>query len=349
MKTATTSLQLALTPEAGLLKPVPGCEEGVLALDVAEGCAAACVHCVGGHSGEKYGAPTQVTVVANAAARLEAELEGLAGQGRRPSRIRLGWASDPLLPIPELRTVTQAVMQVALDRGVAVELHTRNVVPEDVVQLMKAHRHMVHLVVGVMSVRDSAVRVYEPELPPPAGRLRAVRPLLAAGVPVTLRVEPLVPLVNDTQADLEAVFDLAVKNGVRRVELAYLALTPDTAKSLSRGMPRMHREMLRGLFAEQPWLPWAGGSRKLLPRMLREAGYDRALAAARRLGLIPTVCATAEPEIRLARHCVRPLGDTPSGRPSAASSAASSAPPAAKAVAAAAQLGLFGEALLKTR
>ena len=188
------------------MTPLKGCAEGVLGMDVAEGCGAACIHCVGGHTGERYGAPTDVNVVGDVARRLEAELEALAGVGRRPSRIRLGHRSDPLWASKAVREATLACLKVAFDRGVAVELHTRQVLPDDLVTFLKAHAHMVHVVMGVMTVRDSASRVYEAELPPPAGRLRSLRPLLAAGVPVTVRVEPLVPLVNDTEADLEALF-----------------------------------------------------------------------------------------------------------------------------------------------
>jgi hypothetical protein len=159
-------------------------------------------------------------------------------------------------------------------------------------------------------------------------------------VPVTVRVEPLVPLVNDTEADLEGLFQLIAKNGVRRVELAYLSLTPESAKSLSRGLPRMHREMLKGLFAQEPWVQGPHGQRKLLPMVLRDAGYERGMTAARRVGLIPTVCASAEPDLRLARHCVRPLGDAPAARAVSQVPVPASQPPAVR------QLGLFGEGLV---
>ncbi|MBI5498369.1 MAG: hypothetical protein HY904_25430 [Deltaproteobacteria bacterium] len=316
----------------GILQPISGCGEAQVGMDVAEGCAATCIHCTGGLAGDKYGQPTAPVVEREAGAKVSRELEALAGVGRRPARIRLGVVSDPFLPDPKVLAATCEVLAAAFDGGVPVEIHTRSMVPEAVLGLLKTHPHMVHVVMGVMGMRDSAARVYEPSLPPPLGRLKGLRPLMAAGIPVTVRVEPLIPLVNDTEADLEELFSAVAKVGVKRVELAYLQLTPDTAKSLSRGLPRMHREMLKGLFGQEPWRESPQGTRKLLPRMLRDAGYERALESARRVGLYASVCATVDPDVKGARVCHRALGDAP-----VVPAARKSTPP----VAATQQLGLF--------
>jgi DNA repair photolyase len=305
MDRVKTALALLPFPESPreLLRPHAGCQPNAMAMDVAEGCGAACVHCVGGHAGERYGDATRVEVYPRAAQRLGEELDHLAAQGRRPSVVRLGLQSDPLMAPAVAETL--AALQALFDRGIRVELHTRSMVPEPVVALLRRHPQSVVVVAGVMAARDSAARVYEPGLAPTQGRLRSLRPLVAAGVRVHVRVEPLIPLVNDTEADLDAIFAACVSNGLHRVELVYLQLTEGTAKALSRGLPRMHREMLKGLFGTESWTETAHGKRKFLPAMLREPGYDRAVTVARRHGVTATVCSCAEPSLRHTRSCQR--------------------------------------------
>ncbi|MEW5855440.1 MAG: hypothetical protein AB2A00_42095 [Myxococcota bacterium] len=325
-------------PALGVLRPLHGCMEKEWGMDVAEGCGASCIHCAGAYAGEQMGAAHQVRVSPGVARRLAEELERLAGTGRRPSRIRLGMASDPLWPSKDVLDATGACLKAAFERGVPVELHTRSLIPDSLLELMKSHPSMLRVVMGVMTVRETSALVYEPGLAPPMGRLRSLRPLVAAGVPVTVRVEPLVPLVNDTEADLEALLDAVARNGVNRVELAYLQLTPQTAKSLSRGLPRMHREMLKGLFATEAWAAGPFGQRKLLPRVLREAGYERAVEVARRFGIQATICACAEPDLK-ATVCKR--GGSIAPTVTATSERKSTPPP----VESTAQLGLFAQGL----
>ena len=274
-------------------------------MDVAEGCGARCVHCVGGHTGERYGDATRADVLPGVASRLAKELDHLAAQGRRPEVLRLGVASDPLSSAPGVVEAALACLHTAFERGVRVELHTRSIVQESVADVLRRAPHMAVVVAGVMAVRDSAARVYEPGLSPAAGRLRSLRVLAAAGVRVHVRVEPLIPLVNDTQADLEALFNTMVKNGLHRAELAYLTLTEKSAKSLSRGLPRMHREMLKGLFSTEAWQNGAHGRHKVLPRILRDAGYERAVTVARNLGVTATVCPCSDPQWHNVKSCQR--------------------------------------------
>jgi DNA repair photolyase len=312
-----------------LLRPVTaGPGERVMGMDVAEGCGGGCIHCDASLALEKYGEEGGLRVDVTASVRLRDELGRLAAQGERPSLMRLGQSSDPFWPDPAVLAQTRACIQVAFEEGVPVEVWTRSVVPDELAAYLSCHPHMARVVSGMMTLRESAARVYEPELASPQARLRSLRVLVHRGVPVTVRVEPLVPLVNDTEADLEALLQAAAKNGIKRVELGYLQMTPESVRSLSRRLPRMHREMLKGLFASESWVEGPLGPRKLLPKVLREAGYERALSVARRCGVMAAVRAELEPEYRVPRATKGPRSGDPVG----------------SAVIASRQLGLFAGA-----
>jgi DNA repair photolyase len=269
-----------------VLHPLRPGEPGGLGFDVADGCGGACIHCLGGYVSEAWsGEKNVVRARKDTPARLKAELEELLLSSRLPKEIRLGILSDPFWPDREVVEAARASLEVAWSLGVKVVVHTRQVLPDAVAEAMKRNADKVHVVLGVMTARESSALVYEPNLPASSARLRSIRPLTGHGVPVTLRVHPLVPLVNDTEADLESLMQQAAKNGVRRAEFSYLQMSTAASKGLARGLPRMHREMLKGLFGPQPWVEGPYGQRKLLPQPLRDAGYERALDVSRRLGI----------------------------------------------------------------
>lgn len=127
----------------------------------------------------------------------------------------------------------------------------------------------------------------------PEERLRLATAVSARGVPVRGLLDPLVPMLNDQVAALEPLLQALVDAGAHRVSVRYLVLTHGRAKALTRRLSRMHRELVQGIFAGQPWLEGderqagsAQGLHKLLPATLRHRGHQRVIDLGARLGLV---------------------------------------------------------------
>jgi DNA repair photolyase len=74
-------------------------------------------------------------------------------------------------------------------------------------------------------------RTLEPRAPSPAARLRAVRALRAAGIPVGVLIAPIIPAVND--AELESIVEACAQAGARTCGYVVLRL-PREVKDLFR-------------------------------------------------------------------------------------------------------------------
>lgn len=142
----------------------------------------------------------------------------------------------------------------------------------------------------------------------PEERLKLATAVSARGVPVRGLLEPLVPMLNDQVGVLEPLLQALVDAGAYRVSVRYLVLTHGRAKVLTRRLSRMHRELVQGIFAGQPWLEGderqAGtshGRHKLLPATLRHRGHQRVIDLGARLGLVVDV--------------LDPVGDEPQEEP----------------------------------
>lgn len=128
----------------------------------------------------------------------------------------------------------------------------------------------------------------------PEERLRLASAASARGVSVRGLLDPLVPMLTDQRAALEPLLQALADAGVHRVGVRYLVMTRDKAKSLARRLSSMHRALIQGCFADQPWLapkPEGGAAfeqkaHKLLPRALREKGHSRVIDLAARVGIV---------------------------------------------------------------
>jgi len=94
---------------------------------------------------------------------------------------------------------------------------------------------------------DNLAKILEPNAPSPTERIRAVQDLLAKGIPVSVRIDPIIPLVNDQPQTLIATLaDL----GVKHITSSTYKPKPDNWRRLSLAMPAI-AEKLKPLYFQQ--------------------------------------------------------------------------------------------------
>jgi len=109
---------------------------------------------------------------------------------------------------------------------------------------------------------DDIAKLIEPHAPLPSQRLRAAQDLIKKGIPVSVRIDPIIPLVNDQPQKLIA--DLA-SIGVKHLTCSTYKAKPDNWMRLSQAMPKV-AEKLKPLYFQQG--EKIGGN-TLLPKELR--------------------------------------------------------------------------------
>ncbi|MEZ4585117.1 MAG: hypothetical protein R2909_01795 [Gemmatimonadales bacterium] len=137
----------------------------------------------------------------------------LAGQP-----LLIGTATDPYQPAERRFGVTRSVL-LALARfeGLEIWLTTKSpLVARDTDLLVElARRHRLSVCVSLISTDPGVIRRLEPRTPLPHARLRAVRALADAGVPVGLLVAPIVPGLTDGWGALGGLLAAAREAGAR--------------------------------------------------------------------------------------------------------------------------------------
>jgi DNA repair photolyase len=87
----------------------------------------------------------------------------------------------------------------------------------------------------------------EPHAPPSSQRLRAAQDLIKAGIPVSVRVDPIIPFVNDQPQKLIATL---ASLGVKHLTCSTYKAKPDNWMRLAQAMPKV-AEKLKPLYFQQ--------------------------------------------------------------------------------------------------
>lgn len=169
----------------------------------------------------------------NAARLLESELRK---PGYRPAMIALGSNTDCYQPVEKRLGITRQILEVLLRFRHPLGLITKSTLIERDLDLLAAlaQQNLVSVGITLTTLEPALKRGLEPRAASPQARLRTLRRLSEAGVPVRVMFSPVIPALNDHE--LERVLQTAAAAG---------------ASSAGYGLLRLPHE-LKGLFRE--WL-----------------------------------------------------------------------------------------------
>lgn len=162
---------------------------------------------------------TRLFYKVDAAGLLERELRR---PGYRPKLISLGANTDPYQPIERELRVTRSILEVLQRFQHPLGVVTKGVLVERDIDLLGPMGRAGLATVGItLTTLDRALkRTLEPRAASPQARLRAIRRLTEAGVPVNVMFSPVIPFIND--AELEQVLQQARDAGA--VSASYVML-----------------------------------------------------------------------------------------------------------------------------
>lgn len=169
---------------------------------------------------------TKIFAKTNAAELLRREL---AKPGYVVKPIALGINTDAYQPVERRLGITRQLIEVMLETGHPFSLITKNALVERDIDLLAplAEQRLVNVHFSVTSLDPHLSAKLEPRASAPHARLRAMRRLHEAGIPVGVMVAPVIPWVND--AELEAVLEAARDAGARSAGYVLLRLPYEVA------------------------------------------------------------------------------------------------------------------------
>lgn len=190
--------------------------------------------------------------------------------------ISIANSSDPYPNLEAETGVMRKCLEILSSHDCKIQIVTKsNLVVRDVDLLRKVHS-MVTLTITTDNNHIS--KVIEPHAPTPSERLKAAEILIRKGIPTSVRLDPMIPFVNDNPKDL--IYTLA-SIGVKHITSSTYKTKPDNWLRFSMILPKT-AEKLKRLYFER-------GERisryTYLPRPLRLKLMKKVAELARKHGI----------------------------------------------------------------
>ncbi|MEQ5839323.1 PA0069 family radical SAM protein [Paraburkholderia acidicola] len=201
------------------LNPYRGCEHG-------------CIYCFArpthSYLGLSPGLDFESRIYAkiNAPELLEREM---SKKSYVPEPIALGVNTDAWQPVERDLRLTRRIIQVLHDRGQPFAAITKSSLIERDLDLLvpMAERGQVMAAITITTLDADIARTLEPRAATPARRLRTIRTLSEAGVPVGVSIAPVIPFV--TEPDMERVLEACAEAGATNASYIVLRLPWEVA------------------------------------------------------------------------------------------------------------------------
>ena len=174
--------------------------------------------------------------------------------------ISIANSSDPYPHAEASEGLTRRCLEIFAGSNCKIQIITKsNIVARDDDLLSKVPATVA---LTITTDDDDLAKQLEPNAPSPSQRLRAIQDLIKAGVPVSVRIDPIIPLVNDLPENLIATLNSL---GVKHITCSTYKAKADNWKRLTEAMPKIAVK-IKPFYFEQG--EKVGGS-VLLPKELR--------------------------------------------------------------------------------
>jgi DNA repair photolyase len=155
---------------------------------------------------------TRIVAKVNAA---EALREALNARGYAPRHVNIGSVTDAYQPAERQLAITRAVLEVLVEARHPFSIITKSSLVERDIDLIApmARQRMAAVYLSITTLDGRLARALEPRACAPHRRLRAIRTLADAGIPVGVSVSPVIPFLNEPE--IERVLEAAAEAGAR--------------------------------------------------------------------------------------------------------------------------------------
>ncbi len=201
------------------INPYRGCEHG-------------CIYCFARPSHAYLGLSPGLDFETQLIARPDAALvlrKELSRKAYEPKTIAIGTNTDPYQPIERDRGIMREVLSVlaAFNHPVAIVTKGTLIARDIDVLAPMAAKGLLRVGISVTTLDPKTSRAMEPRVPSPKARLRVIRQLTDAGIPVRAMVSPVVPALTDHE--LEAILEACAEAGAVAASSIVLRLPREVA------------------------------------------------------------------------------------------------------------------------
>jgi len=163
----------------------------------------------------------------------------------RGEMVSISNSSDPYPNLEAEMALTRRCLEILSTSDCRIQIITKSSLVARDADLLKERKSMVALTITTDD--DDVAGTIEPHAPPPSERLKAAEKLIENGLPTVVRIDPIIPYVNDNP---ERLVKTLASLGVRHITVSTYKVRLDNWRRFSAAMPQT-ASRLRPLYFEK--------------------------------------------------------------------------------------------------
>src|SRR4030067_1963193 len=194
------------------------------------GCDHACVYCYASSYIQRL---SECRTKKDVTRRLTKEGARLRGE-----TVSLSNSSDPYPNLEAQTQLTRDCLKVLSQSNCRVQIITKSPLVTRDIDLLQSFPCTV--AVTITTDDDEIAKTIEPQAPPPSDRLKAIETLTSKGVPTSVRIDPIIPFLNDKQERLVKTLASVV---VKHATSSTYKVRADNWRRFSAAMPSLSAKL----------------------------------------------------------------------------------------------------------
>jgi len=265
------------------------CLAKIPTINISVGCLHNCLYCYSkGYS--NYPGDNNITVYDNLVDKLSEEL---ARKHKPPYAVYFCPSCDPFQPVQEILDCSFELMKLLLYKNIAVQFVTKGKIPERFLELFSKFRNLVSGQIGITCMDDDIRKTIEPGTTSVANRFKNIKALTLLDIDVTVRADPLIYGLTDSQTQIEELCGEIANTGAEQLAVSYLFLRPAIKKSLELNISdkKLLTKIIDSYKTGSKIKIGTGNSIGVaLPCDIRNQLYERIRKTAQRFGISVHIC-----------------------------------------------------------
>jgi len=206
--------------------------------------------------------------------------------------LAMSGSSDPYPTVETELGLTRQCLQIVAQSSCRLQVFTKSDIVARDADLFALMPCTVSLTITTLD--DELAHVIEPKAPPPSKRLKAIETLTTHNIPVIVRIDPIIPTLNDNPAELLTIL---AELGVKHITSSTYKVKTDNWMRLTQALPEIAEKLYSLYFKEGETV--AGN--KLLPRESRFKLMKKIRDFAEKKDMRFGVCREGLPELNTAQ------------------------------------------------
>ncbi len=162
--------------------------------------------------------------------------------------VEMSTSSDPYPPLERWMLLTRKALEKLVKYRVRVLITTKsNIVIRDIDLLLKTPSAVM---VTITSIDDNLAKRIEPGAPPPSKRIEAVEVLAKNNIPVGVRIDPIIPGLNDDPDMISELVAIVAGKGAKHIVTSTYKARPDNFSRMIEEFPE-YRDYWRRIYLEE--------------------------------------------------------------------------------------------------